>query len=68
MMIINLLQDIAVHNPDDCPYKSLQEYLPEKAPVFMMGWPHYGCQGEVSFGRWGTWEAVDVIVSQTLRS
>ena len=54
MMIINLLQDIAVHNPDDCPYKSLQEYLPEKAPVFMMGWPHYGCQGEVSFGRWGT--------------
>ncbi|KAK3589531.1 hypothetical protein CHS0354_041655 [Potamilus streckersoni] len=42
------VKDIAVHDPDFYQYKTLQEYLPEKTPVIMLGWPHYGCQGEVS--------------------
>ncbi|KAL3861178.1 hypothetical protein ACJMK2_007243 [Sinanodonta woodiana] len=42
------VKDIAVHDPEFYQYKTLQEYLPEKTPVIMLGWPHYGCQGEVS--------------------
>ncbi|WAR13782.1 XRN1-like protein [Mya arenaria] len=39
--------DIAVHEPGFCQFTTLSEYMPEKAEVFMLGWPHYGCQGEV---------------------
>jgi hypothetical protein len=45
--LYHLLQDIAVHDPGFCQFKTLTEYFPVNAPVFMLGWPHYGCQGEV---------------------
>ncbi|XP_053379748.1 5'-3' exoribonuclease 1-like isoform X2 [Mercenaria mercenaria] len=41
------VKDIAVHDPEFCQFKTLKEYLPEGNPVFMLGWPHYACQGEV---------------------
>ncbi|XP_052760032.1 5'-3' exoribonuclease 1-like [Mya arenaria] len=41
------VKDIAVHEPGFCQFTTLSEYMPEKAEVFMLGWPHYGCQGEV---------------------
>ncbi|WAR13812.1 XRN1-like protein, partial [Mya arenaria] len=36
-----------VHEPGFGKVTTLSEYMPVKAQVFMLGWPHYGCQGEV---------------------
>ncbi|KAL4221730.1 5'-3' exoribonuclease 1 [Mactra antiquata] len=41
------VKDIAVHDPGFCQFKTLKEFLPDGTAVFMLGWPHYGCQGEV---------------------
>ncbi|XP_063418054.1 5'-3' exoribonuclease 1-like isoform X2 [Mytilus trossulus] len=40
-------KDIAVHDPTYQAYSTLSELFPTKQSVFMMGSPHYGCQGEV---------------------
>lgn len=40
-------QDISVHDPSFCQYKTLSELFPVGEVAFMLGWPHYGCQGEV---------------------
>lgn len=44
---VNVFQDIAVQDPGFCQFKTLEDYLPEGCQVYMLGWPHYGCQGEV---------------------
>ncbi|KAL5015240.1 hypothetical protein ScPMuIL_009510 [Solemya velum] len=41
------VKDIVVHERDCCQYSTIEEMFPEKTDVFMLGWPHYGCQGEV---------------------
>ncbi|KAK3105106.1 hypothetical protein FSP39_017370 [Pinctada imbricata] len=41
------VKDIAVHDPAFCQFKTLRELFPVKEMVFMLGWPHYGGQGEV---------------------
>ncbi|XP_063965175.1 5'-3' exoribonuclease 1-like [Lytechinus pictus] len=41
------LKDIAVHDPSFHQFKTLSELYPVDAPCFMLGNPHYGCQGQV---------------------
>lgn len=41
-------QDIAIHDPSFHQFKTLSELYPNDAPCFMLGNPHYGCQGKVS--------------------
>lgn len=41
------VKDISVHDPSFCQYKTLSELFPVGEVAFMLGWPHYGCQGEV---------------------
>ena len=41
------LQDITVHDSSFCQFKYVNELFPVGENVFMLGWPHYGCQGEV---------------------
>ncbi|KAJ8320860.1 hypothetical protein KUTeg_002447 [Tegillarca granosa] len=41
------VKDITVHDPSFCQYSNLSDLFAEKTEVFMLGWPHYGCQGEV---------------------
>ncbi|XP_060573103.1 5'-3' exoribonuclease 1-like, partial [Ruditapes philippinarum] len=41
------VKDIAVHDSGFCQFRTLKDYLPEGTAVFMLGWPHYACQGEV---------------------
>lgn len=31
-----------------CQYKTVDDLFTPEAAVFMIGWPHYGCQGKVS--------------------
>ena len=40
-------QDISVHDSSFCQFKTLSELFPVGEVAFMLGWPHYGCQGEV---------------------
>ena len=35
------------HAPDDMHFKTMSELFPVNASVFMLGNPHYGCQGDV---------------------
>ncbi|KAH3827404.1 hypothetical protein DPMN_129341 [Dreissena polymorpha] len=41
------VKDLTVHYSSFCQFTSLTDYLPASCQVFMLGWPHYGCQGEV---------------------
>ncbi|KAL8571175.1 hypothetical protein ACOMHN_010636 [Nucella lapillus] len=40
-------KDIQVHSSDDMHLQTMEELFPTGAPVFMLGNPHYSCQGEV---------------------
>jgi hypothetical protein len=42
-----MFQNIAVHDPTFLAFRTLSELFPTGQSVFMMGSPHYGCQGEV---------------------
>ncbi|XP_048250324.1 5'-3' exoribonuclease 1-like isoform X3 [Haliotis rufescens] len=41
------VKDIAIHDPDFQQFRSLEELFSTETSVFMIGQPHYGCQGEV---------------------
>ncbi|ESO88894.1 hypothetical protein LOTGIDRAFT_165314, partial [Lottia gigantea] len=41
------VQNITVHDPTFCEYMSMEDLFPAESGVFMLGSPHYGCQGEV---------------------
>ncbi|XP_052224237.1 5'-3' exoribonuclease 1-like [Dreissena polymorpha] len=41
------VKDLKVHDSSFCQFTSLTDYLPAGCQVFMLGWPNYGCQGEV---------------------
>ncbi|XP_061162690.1 5'-3' exoribonuclease 1-like [Saccostrea echinata] len=41
------VKDISVHDPSFCQFRTLSEMFPLGEVAFMLGWPHYGCQGEV---------------------
>ena len=47
-LAVVLFQDVASHAPDDMHFRTMDELYPAGAAVFMLGSPHYGCQGEVS--------------------
>ncbi|XP_076451691.1 5'-3' exoribonuclease 1-like isoform X2 [Babylonia areolata] len=40
-------KDILTHSADDMHLQTMEELFPLNAAVFMLGHPHYGCQGEV---------------------
>ncbi|XP_070207130.1 5'-3' exoribonuclease 1-like isoform X3 [Littorina saxatilis] len=40
-------KDIQSHAPDDMHFRTMDELFPVGASVFMLGNPHYACQGEV---------------------
>lgn len=48
-MSMYMFQNISVHDPTFLAFRTLSELFPTGQSVFMMGSPHYGCQGEVSF-------------------
>ncbi|XP_033763186.1 5'-3' exoribonuclease 1-like isoform X1 [Pecten maximus] len=41
------VKDLNVYDTSFCQFSTLGELFPAKEAVFMLGWPHYGCQGEV---------------------
>lgn len=41
------VKDLNVHDSTFSQFSTLDELFPPKESVFMLGWPHYGCQGEV---------------------
>ncbi|XP_062594329.1 5'-3' exoribonuclease 1-like [Saccostrea cucullata] len=41
------VKDLSVHDPSFCQFRTLSEMFPVGEVAFMLGWPHYGCQGEV---------------------
>ncbi|XP_064610977.1 5'-3' exoribonuclease 1-like [Liolophura sinensis] len=41
------VKNISVHDPSYTQFTSLEELYAPSTPVFMLGFPHYGCQGEV---------------------
>ncbi|KAK7476098.1 hypothetical protein BaRGS_00032652 [Batillaria attramentaria] len=40
-------KDVLTHASDDMHFRTMEELYPKGAAVFMIGNPHYGCQGEV---------------------
>ena len=48
-MLVSLsFQDVPTWVADDMHFSTMDELFPAGAAVFMLGNPHYGCQGEVS--------------------
>lgn len=45
----DLFQNISVHDPSYTQFTSLEELYAPSTLVFMLGFPHYGSQGEVSY-------------------
>lgn len=43
----SLVKDIAEHSPELEQFKTVEELFPVGKTCFMLGHPHYGCQGEV---------------------
>ncbi|XP_060069308.1 5'-3' exoribonuclease 1-like [Ylistrum balloti] len=41
------VKNLNVYDTSFCQFSTLGELFPAKEAVFMLGWPHYGCQGEV---------------------
>ncbi|XP_021342502.1 5'-3' exoribonuclease 1-like [Mizuhopecten yessoensis] len=41
------VKDLNVYDTSFCQFNTLGELFPAKEAVFMLGWPHYACQGEV---------------------
>ncbi|XP_046562363.1 LOW QUALITY PROTEIN: 5'-3' exoribonuclease 1-like [Haliotis rubra] len=41
------VKDIAIHDPDFQQFRTLEQLFSPETSVFMIGHPHYGCQGEV---------------------
>ncbi|KAK6177144.1 hypothetical protein SNE40_015305 [Patella caerulea] len=41
------IQNISVHDPAFCQFMTMEELFPAESPVFMLGSPHYGSQGQV---------------------
>uniref|UniRef100_A0A2R5LDG2 5'-3' exoribonuclease 1 n=1 Tax=Ornithodoros turicata TaxID=34597 RepID=A0A2R5LDG2_9ACAR len=42
-----IVQDIPTYAPDIQEFKTIEEVFPQGKLCFMIGFPHYGCQGEV---------------------
>ena len=48
LQFLLLFQNLAVKDLSFKQYSSLSELFAPKSEVFMLGWPHYGCMGEVT--------------------